>query len=144
MKKDMRKSNGQKVSLRLYWSCRAVTMIVPAVLMLVHWCAVAWVHGMAEPDVAMPGCGVQGAALYAAAYVALPAVMLPWSYFFGLHAVWRVPFVYVAGVNAARAWHGGALMTQATAATDWTLIAATAAVYAAMAVWRCARKNAKL
>lgn len=93
----------------IYWFYRWGLRVVPIVGMLSHWCLLGWVY--CSPSERMPvwaGSSVYMACTYFMCYV-MPFFMLPASYFMGFSWGWRIPFVYLAGVNLTRLSYGSLL-----------------------------------
>ena len=67
--------------------------------------------------------------LYVLAYVVLPVVLLPASFLFKFGWVWRIPFLYLAGVILIRIGHGTLCISETTRIADYTLIFLTMLLY---------------
>ena len=98
--------------------------------MVLHWFGVYWFHhNTASMGLVMNENAVLVASVYALAYVVLPAVLLPASFLFKFGWVWRIPFLYLAGVILIRLGHGTLCISEATKIADYTLIILTMLLY---------------
>ena len=113
---------------------------VPLFLMLCHWYGVVNFHDNPreilvdirenEPCIVF---------LYFMTYVFPVLFMVPASHFFRLCWIWRIPFLYIAGVNAVRIYYRSWLITNDMYCADFALIIITIALYACgLAVKSCA------
>lgn len=138
--KDMG-NNNELVDEKIYWFYRYGMRIVPIVLMIGHWWLTWRFHAGGE-EIAIMASGNMAAvkAMYAMAYVVPLVLMLPASYFFGFGWGWRIPFVYLAGVNAVRLMHGSLVATQAMEGADWVLVLLTVMLYVYWGVERILKR----
>lgn len=84
---------------KLFWFYRIGIRAIPILLMVLHWFGVYWFHHNAAPiGLDLNENAVLVVSVYALAYVVLPAVLLPASFLFKFSWVWRIPFLYLAGV----------------------------------------------
>lgn len=98
--------------------------------MVSHWFGVHWFHHNAAPiGLGLNENAVLVVSVYALAYVVLPAVLLPASFLFKFGWVWRIPFLYLAGVILIRLGHGTLCISETTRIADYTLIILTMLLY---------------
>lgn len=67
--------------------------------------------------------------LYVMSYVFPLLSMLPASYFFRLCWIWRIPFVYLMGVNVTRFYFGSWLISEEMVHVDFFLVFLTLMLY---------------
>lgn len=127
----------RRQELRIYWMYRWGMRFAPMVMMAAHWLMLSWAYGDEGCMPAIPGNNLMVVAWYATAYIA-PFALLPATYLFGFGWGWRIPFIYLAGVNLTRAAYGSIVPTTAMCDADTALVAATLLLYAVWAVqtWR--------
>lgn len=78
--------------------------------------------------------------LYCMTYVFPVLMMMPASYFYQLCWIYRIPFVYLIGVNVIRMFYGSWLITNEMYDADLILIILTCALYVyAFATRQCWR-----
>lgn len=78
--------------------------------------------------------------LYCMTYVLPVLMMMPASYFYQLCWIYRIPFVYLIGVNVIRMFYGSWLITNEMYDADLILIILTCALYVyAFATRQCWR-----
>ena len=115
---------------KLFWFCRIGIRAIPIFLMISHWFGVHWFHHNAAPiGLDLNENTVLVVSVYALAYVVLPAVLLPASFLFKFGWVWRIPFLYLAGVILIRLGHGTLCISETTRIADYTLIILTMLLY---------------
>lgn len=120
----------RRQELRIYWMYRWGMRFVPMAMMAAHWLLLSWAYDDGCMP-AIPGNNLMVVAGYVMAYLA-PFALLPATYLFGFGWGWRIPFVYLAGVNLTRAAYGSIVPTAAMRDADTALVAATLLLYA---VW---------
>lgn len=104
---------------------------VPILIMLCHWYGVFNFHdNPRELIVDIRENEACIAFIYFMTYVFPIAFMVPASYFFHLCWLWRVPFIYLIGVNAIRLYFRSWLVTNEMYNADFILIILTIALYA--------------
>lgn len=89
----------KRVSKRIFLFYRWGLRVIPILLMLAHWMYVGISSHLPEAHITTGGV-FHLIPLYVMAYVFPIVFMLPASYFFKFCLIWRVPFIYLAGVNA--------------------------------------------
>ena len=115
---------------KLFWFYRIDIRAIPIFLMISHWFGVHWFHHNAAPiGLDLNENTVLVVSVYALAYVVLPAVLLPASFLFKFGWVWRIPFLYLAGVILIRLGHGTLCISETTRIADYTLIILTMLLY---------------
>ena len=115
---------------KLFWFYRIGIRVIPILLMVLHWLGVHWFHhNAASMGLDLNENAVLVVSLYALAYVVLPAVLLPASFLFKFGWVWRIPFLYLAGVILIRLGHGTLYISETTRIADYTLIVLTLLLY---------------
>lgn len=115
---------------KLFWFYRIGIRAIPIFLMISHWFGVHWFHHNAAPiGLDLNENAVLIVSVYALAYIVLPAVLLPASFLFGFSWVWRIPFIYLAGVILIRLGHGTLCISETTQIADYTLIVLTMLLY---------------
>lgn len=131
-------SDGKKLPIdtNIYWFYRWGAMLVPTMLMLAHWGLVWHCHSVGCVPVNVCNSGLLQVALYAMAYVVPGVLLLPATYFFGYGSVWRIPFVYLLGVNAVMVSYGSWEMNYETRCADVAMVLLTAMLYGMWAVRR--------
>lgn len=115
----------------IFWFYEWGLKWVPVALMAAHWYGVLDFH--ANPREIFVDAGENEACiayLYVMAYVFPLMFMMPASFFYRLCWVWRVPFVYLIGVNVTRLCYGSLLIRNEMEMTDYTLILLSAGLYA--------------
>ena len=115
---------------KLFWFYRIGIRAIPIFLMVSHWFGVHWFHHNAAPiGLDLNENAVLVVSVYALAYVVLPAVLLPASFLFKFGWVWRIPFLYLAGVIPIRLGHGTLCISETTRIADYALIFLTMLLY---------------
>lgn len=115
---------------KLFWFYRIGVRAIPIFLMISHWFGVYWFHhNSASMGLDLNENSVLIASVYALAYIVLPAVLLPASFLFRFSWVWRIPFLYLAGVILIRLGHGTLCISETTQIADYTLIVLTMLLY---------------
>lgn len=115
---------------KLFWFYRIGIRAIPIFLMISHWFGVYWFHhNSASMGLDLNENFVLIVSVYALAYIVLPAVLLPASFLFRLGWVWRIPFLYLAGVILIRLGHGTLCISDTTRIADYTLIFLTMLLY---------------
>lgn len=115
---------------KLFWFYRIGIRAIPIFLMISHWFGVHWFHHNAAPiGLDLNENTVLVVPLYILAYVVLPAVLLPASFLFKFGWVWRIPFLYLAGVILIRLGHGTLCISETTLIADYMLIILTMLLY---------------
>lgn len=115
---------------KLFWFYRIGIRAIPIFLMASHWFGVHWFHHNASPiGLYLNENAVLVVSLYILAYVVLPSVLLPASFLFKFGWVWRIPFLYLAGVILIRLGHGTLCISETTRIADYTLIILTILLY---------------
>lgn len=109
---------------KLFWFYRIGIRVIP-ILLMVYW----FHHNAASMGLDLNENAVLVVSLYALAYVVLPAVLLPASFLFKFGWVWRIPFLYLAGVILIRLGHGTLCISETTRIADYTLIVLTLLLY---------------
>lgn len=103
---------------------------VPVVLMLCHWCGTFSFHNNPREIIIdikeNETCIIF---LYAMAYIFPLVFMLPASYFFRHCWIWRIPFIYIMGINAIRLYYGSFLVTNEMEDADFIIIILTIILY---------------
>lgn len=125
----------------IFWFYEWGLKWVPVALMVAHWYGVVDFHG--NPREIFVDASENEACiayLYVMAYVFPLLFMMPASFFYRLCWVWRVPFVYLIGVNVTRLCYGSLLIRNEMAMTDYTLIMLAAALYAYFLVKKACAK----
>lgn len=120
---------------RIYWYCRWCVRVMPIVCACAH-CLLVLAGGAAVADA---GDDALRDMACVTAVMLLTGALLPLSLLFALGAVWRVPFVYVAGVCMGRLVCGTWEPTAAMCSVCKTLALVCAVLY----MW-CAVKRAWL
>lgn len=119
----------ERISKRIFLFYRWGMRIVPILLMMAHWVYV-WISGnLPETHIAF-GTKWHIVPLYAMAYIFPMAFMLPASYFFKFCVIWRIPFLYLAGVNVLYICNASLVCTSHIAGQCRILVYAILAVYA--------------
>lgn len=126
----------RRQELRIYWLYRWGMRFAPMAMMAAHWLLLSWAYGGEGRIPTIPGHNLMVVAGYVAAYIA-PFALLPATYLFGFGWGWRIPFVYLAGVNLVRAAYGSLALTEAMRGADMGLIVVTLMLYAAWGVQVC-------
>lgn len=119
----------KRVSKRIFLFYRWGLRIVPILLMLAHWTYVGISSHLPEAHISV-GTGFHLIPLYVMAYVFPIMFMLPASYFFKFCFIWRVPFLYLGGVNALHIYNATLVCTPQMAGQCKILVCATLAIYA--------------
>lgn len=115
---------------KLFGFYRIGIRAIPILIMVLHWFGVYWFHHNAAPiGLDLNENAVLVVSVYALAYVVLPAVLLPASFLFKFGWVWRIPFLYLAGVVLIRLGHGTLCISETTRIADYTLIILTMLLY---------------
>lgn len=115
---------------KLFWFYRIGIRAIPIFLMISHWFGVHWFHHNAAPiGLDLNENTVLVVPLYILAYVVLPAVLLPASFLFKFGWVWRIPFLYLAGVILIRLGHGTLCISETKLIADYMLIILTMLLY---------------
>lgn len=118
-----------KVSKRIFNFYRWGLRIVPLLLMLAHWVYVYISNNLPETH-NCTGMTIHTVPLYVMAYVFPLAFMLPASYFFRLCTIWRIPFLYLVGVNALHLYNSSVVCTPQIAGQCEVLICVVLVTYA--------------
>lgn len=100
----------KRVSKRIFLFYRWGMRIVPILLMLAHWVYINISNKLPEADTTIDS-GYHIAPLYIMTYVFPMVFMLPASYFFKLCTIWRIPFLYLAGVNVLHLYNASFVCT---------------------------------
>lgn len=115
---------------KLFGFYRIGIRAISILLMVLHWFGVYWFHHNAAPiGLDLNENAVLVVSVYALAYVVLPAVLLPASFLFKFGWVWRIPFLYLAGVILIKLGHGTLCISETTRIADYTLIILTMLLY---------------
>lgn len=85
------------ITYKIFWFYRWGMMVVPILLMLAHW-LVDW-NNTACINLLSTTNPLKAIAMYIMAYIFPLAFMMPASYFFKFHWVWRIPFYYLLAIN---------------------------------------------
>lgn len=126
----MKTTQTNTLAEKLFWFYRIGIRAIPIFLMISHWFGVHWFHHNAAPiGLDLNENAVLIVSVYALAYIVLPAVLLPASFLFGFSWVWRIPFIYLAGVILIRLGHGTLCISETTQIADYTLIVLTMLLY---------------
>ena len=126
----MKTTQTNTLAEKLFWFYRIGIRAIPIFLMISHWFGVHWFHHNAAPiGLDLNENAVLIVSVYALAYIVLPAVLLPASFLFGFSWVWRIPFLYLAGVILIRLGHGTLCISETTQIADYTLIVLTMLLY---------------
>lgn len=124
-----------------FWWYEWALKYVPLVIMLAHWYGVFDFHSNPrEIIVDIEENESTLAYLYCMTYVFPVLMMMPASYFYQLCWIYRIPFVYLIGVNVIRMFYGSWLITNEMYDSDLILIILTCALYVyAFATRQCWR-----
>lgn len=126
----MKTTQTNTLAEKLFWFYRIGIRAIPIFLMISHWFGVHWFHHNVAPiGLDLNENAVLIVSVYALAYIVLPAVLLPASFLFGFSWVWRIPFIYLAGVILIRLGHGTLCISETTQIADYTLIVLTMLLY---------------
>lgn len=135
--------SGNKLPLNkgTFWWYEWALKYVPLVIMLAHWYGVFDFHSNPrEIIVDIEENESTLAYLYCMTYVFPVLMMMPASYFYQLCWIYRIPFVYLIGVNVIRMFYGSWLITNEMYDSDLILIILTCALYVyAFATRQCWR-----
>ena len=124
-----------------FWWYEWALKYVPLVIMLAHWYGVFNFHSNPrEIIVNIEENESSLVYLYCMTYVFPVLMMMPASYFYQLCWIYRIPFVYLIGVNVIRMFYGSWLITNEMYDADLILIILTCALYVyAFATRQCWR-----
>lgn len=126
----MKTTQTNTLAEKLFWFYRIGIRAIPIFLMISHWFGVHWFHHNAAPiGLNLNENAVLIVSVYALAYIVLPAVLLPASFLFKFGWVWRIPFLYLAGVILIRLGYGTLCISETTQIADYTLIVLTMLLY---------------
>lgn len=115
---------------RIYYFYFHAVKWAPVVVMLVHWYGVFdYVSSPHNALQTVSNSSVCTVFLYLLAYVYMPLMMLPASYFFKLCWIFRIPFLYFFGVNAIRLYYGSLLITEEMVDSHLVIIVFTLIMY---------------
>lgn len=136
----MEKQNEQKEILnkRIFWFYEWGLKFIPIFLMLCHWYGVFDFHSNPrEILICIKENESCIAFLYGMTYVFPLLFMIPASYFYKLCWVFRIPFLYVIGVNMIRIYYGSFIITNEMKDIDYILILFIIAIYLYVFIVKC-------
>lgn len=124
-----------------FWWYEWALKYVPIVIMLVQWYGVFDFHSNPrEIIVSIQENESCIAYLYCMTYVFPVLMMMPASYFYQLCWIYRIPFVYLIGVNVIRMFYGSWLITNEMYDADLIMIILVCVLYVyALATRQCWR-----
>ena len=106
----------------IYWFYRLGLRIIPIMLMVCHWIGLMEAYGGTESN------EVLTVSDYVMSYV-LPFFMLPATYLMRFSWGWRIPFIYLTGVNAVMCVYGHRGTMSEMMYADAVLIGGTLLLY---------------
>lgn len=126
----MNKKEPAPLDRGIFWWYEWALKYVPLVIMLGHWYGVFDFHSNPrEIMVSIKENEACIAYLYCMTYIFPVVMLLPASYFYQLYWIWRIPFVYVIGVNVVRIFYGSWFITNEMYDADVILIILTCVLY---------------
>jgi hypothetical protein len=119
----------ERINKRIFMFYRWSMRVVPLMLMIAHWIYVGMSSNLPEAHIDF-GTKWHIVPLYTMTYIFPLAFMLPASYFFKFCVIWRIPFLYLTGVNVLYIYNASLVCTPHIAGQCKLLMCVILVVYA--------------